>query len=133
MSADEFQLNRKGTVTMKKIVGLGILVMVLSMLGCESKKDERKDAVEHPEKSGVEIQPQLEQTEKQAEGEAAKRKLEAETMLAVKCPDCGKDLKSSDDQKMMVCTGCGKEISMMTYGEMRMKKILEAAEKMKNK
>jgi cellobiose-specific phosphotransferase system component IIB len=34
---------------------------------------------------------------------------------------------------MMVCTGCGKEISMMTYGEMRMKKILEAAEKMKNK
>jgi protein-arginine kinase activator protein McsA len=115
-------------------MGLCLVLMILAVIGCESKKDENKDTAAESETSVTESRPQVEQAEKEPEPQTAQQKPEPDsTSTAIVCPDCGKGFKMSEDKKMMVCSGCGKTIDVNTFEQMRLKKILEAMKEMQNK
>jgi predicted RNA-binding Zn-ribbon protein involved in translation (DUF1610 family) len=49
--------------------------------------------------------------------------------MGVNCLSCNGTLKPSEDEKMMVCTKCGKEMDRNTYNGMMMQKMLETMKK----
>jgi DNA-directed RNA polymerase subunit RPC12/RpoP len=114
---------------MKKIIGLCLVLMILTLTGCKSKEGDNKDTAAESETSAVENETKVEQPEQQT----TEQKPEPNsTSLTILCSDCGKDFKISEDKKMMVCSGCGKKIDVNTFEQMRMEKIIEAMKKMQN-
>lgn len=123
-------LDRRGTVMIRRLTCVCLVLVVIGAVGCKSEKPEGKSASEVSEDSGAESKFMAENAEEQPEEKAAPKP--DARMMMVKCPDCGKEFRQSADKKMMVCSGCGKEVDMKTFGQMGMQKILEVMQQMKD-
>jgi len=124
-------LERKGTVMIKMLRCLGLVLLVIGAVGCKSEKPESESAPPASTESAAESEVMIEKAQEQPD-EKTVPKPNAEMMM-MKCPDCGGDFRPSEDKKMMVCTGCGTKIDMKTYSQMGIKRMLEAMQQMKKK
>jgi len=127
-----------------KLLTLSLVLTVLVAVGCRSKKKATSPAEEPtPQQSTSQVSEQpAEKSEAPVEAEKSevqqapqKPKTPAassqQALLDVRCPDCGGEMKISDDKKTVTCAKCGKQMDVKTYSQVRMQKLMEKLQQMK--
>ncbi|TFG48770.1 MAG: hypothetical protein E4H40_04110 [Candidatus Brocadiia bacterium] len=119
---------------MKKLIMLILVVMIVVLGGCRSKKTAEPNANELQAQPKVETKVETVAVKVPAVPPVAKTAKPPAALppeLMVNCEACGGTLKPKEDKTAMVCVKCGKEMDMKTYNNLRMQKVIEVMGKMK--